>query len=360
MIVDFMRLIMSLDPYIIHIPGASPQELNEINAILKRAAQSNGKVFLVLDPKSQMIGTTRDKDKASSMKEVASWLHSVAQSVGKERRGERKDLNLLRANVMVIENGYRYKRNFIQRIFDRVMGTDQAIKNLNEHLDNRLSDYGTYKKQEKIKSSTYQKAGGLRKGEKELEAMNQFAKLRDLSRVSMTRLEKAFESELAKVYPYRMGATKDAYNTVNAFVDQGFRLIAQQPGLHPKEAFNKFKWRLLQEMTANNRVVLNMDRAIFADIMGDRVKNLTVEQLADADFRLPEGIDVSSPEVKKMLQEYRDGTWKDDEERILTYDVMNPKEFGRMEQALNKIFNDENFQEAFSHWYNGLSEPHQS
>lgn len=139
-----------------HNPVSSTQSLQEIAAVFievdhsEKTGQSEGRLYLIIDPKSQQVGTTTDQKLASSTETIALFVHqininflknpahSMFYKTGHIRNQEGKKISLprlLKNDLKEINNiSAKLEAEFIE---ERTQGKRNRIRNVASHIFGR-------------------------------------------------------------------------------------------------------------------------------------------------------------------------------------------------------------------------------
>jgi len=351
-------------------PGEIPQNIGDVNAILGRFAESRqpnvsnvqGRLYLVIDARTNTIGLTSDKRHASSLKEVAGWINEFAQKTLSSGPATREEINDLRARCHVLVESLPKTR--LQKIAGVLFGyktAKEAIQQVGYAIDDHLSSYGKVQKsrtlvdfsdpknpikstREMDKSLSYADYGE-RQAKLKSDVRNNFEKTKDLEEIDQEDITGAFNDELAfGLYP-KFPADRNMHRlATGAFEDLLDQFSEDKRGLSPAELLTNFKSQLRAAIEKRNHVRESVGRDTFRDLMGNKVK--------DGKGKPADDIDLNS--VKQLIQEYNDGTWPPEEERMLEYDAIPPDKLRKKMQLLASIIDSEAFHGVMLKYFGSL------
>lgn len=350
----------------------NPQSIKEINTILDQAVKSKTggpHVYVVIHSQSKLVGLTYDKNLASSMKEVAFWMHDISQKVFQDPSMNRDEIRKLRHNFNKLKlnlkgSERKEERGILQRISEFVSfiffgKTTKLIEKTEENLDKGLSSYGKEQVRNKQDESIVTRTIDYAKhAERRLEAqkkaevdIDQLEKIKDLENLEMRDIEKAFSEELFKVFNPRWAHEKVACALVTEVFEDMLQSLSdkvESGESSPAEAIAQFKSGLVDEIHKKNRIKHELDRETFRDLMGTKVK----DGLGD---KISNDIDLSLPKIKELIKKYNEDKWTEGQIEILEYDIMNDLHFEKMEAALNVITSRDAFQGALIRYFNQIN-----
>lgn len=200
------------------------------------------------------------------------------------------------------------------------------------------------KYQQSISYSTYA-AKKVRKQEIQEQNINQFDKIENSENLNLLSISKAFEKELVKALNENLNekmiralpfVTTSFSNVLDQLTNE-FLSPKTTKQIYPKDIENIFSSRFFDDLSKKNRYTEQIDREIFKAIAGVNVKGGTGKPVEEINF--------DSPDIQALIRDYNQGTWGE-EERTLTYKVMDDETFSEMKIALNKVIENESFKKV--------------
>ena len=120
--------------------GVSLQSVGQVSTILQQATatqvgQSKGRIYVTIDAHSGAIGLTHDKNKASSMMQVASYINEVAyRSFNPNKQALGEDLQKLEKSFTDFVTAHTGKikvnhsdQNIFSKLVDKLLNNDTKI-----------------------------------------------------------------------------------------------------------------------------------------------------------------------------------------------------------------------------------------
>ena len=112
-----------------------PQNINQINQILGQALTSKGRSYLVVDQRSNTLGITNDKSKASSMLEIAVWMNQLSDQIAFDKSIDRGQIGEFHLKLSKFVKQEAKNKNFVKNIFNRIFSREES-KQTQAALDN--------------------------------------------------------------------------------------------------------------------------------------------------------------------------------------------------------------------------------
>lgn len=355
-------------------PAESPQNIKDINAIFNRLETSRSpnilktqrRLYLVIDTQTQMLGLTFDKKNASSLKQVARWINEFTQKTLSSDSVSREEIKNLRERCSI------FAESLPETLFQKTLNllfdyrTEKgAAKETCYTLDDRLADYGKRQRQrvlvdlsdpnnpikhnqEVSETISYATHGEMQANSKD-RVKNSFEKIKDLEKPDEEEITEAFNDELGAKLSSKWASDRAIHKLVTGvFQDLLNQFSKSQGEWTPEELLADFKKQLGTAIEKRNHVSESIDRDTFRDLIGEKVN--------DGKRKPADDINLSSQGVKKLIEEYNNGNWLPNEERLLEYDVMNTDDKDKLQKIVEPILNSEAFDTTIINYFKRLKE----
>lgn len=329
----------------------------------------------------KLAGRTTDKEKASDFKAINSFVKKILSNknlTASQLVKLRKDFRLLSNTKAHWFN--KIRAYFTQRAIDdnlKVRFSAQSMRGDARDIESVSTevrhDYGTTanpRNKDKKKTLTYEKFAPAERG-KELQAKAEKLALSEQSyleeynssgEVSSKMLIDAFSEDL-RIELMRKGegnkslfqidflTQKDAYNYTCHIFEEVMNALSEdveEGRLTPQEAVAAFKERFIQEIAAKNAETIKVDRDTFRDLVGKKVPDGFGDKIT-----IP-----VTPQLKQFIKDYKDGTWKEGEERGFSYENISKdikeSERAHLNTSLEKLAGSENLQKALLAYFQSV------
>lgn len=354
-------------------------KIDSMSSALEKAIKSRqqgtlqGHEYLVIDSKGQ-IKTTTDDTKASSMKKILVTLNELSEEILKDADVlsiDRAKIFELRGRLDTFIQQYEDKDrgpfgNLVHCIIYYVNNFSELTQQTQENLDKRLATYGHKKgklrpidsekrelgsittQRKSIAYATYANFKNIERKRQE-QNINQLDKIKNSTNLSILRISKAFAKELKKGFPVQWANEKSAFSFVTrSFYDVLEQLTneVQSKKISSEDVAKTFSLRLFNYLLEKNRYQEEIDRTTFKEVIGS---------LLGGKGQPADDINITSVDIAKLITDYKDKTWKENEERMLIYDIMDKEIFSKMEKALIPIIDSETFVNVLTNFFSQIS-----
>lgn len=122
----------------------------------------------------------------------------------------------------------------------------------------------------------------------------------------------------------------------------------EQKQCKPEKAANDFKVKVIAKVMneSSETISVSVDREDFKYLMGSMVKDFK------GGLQLPK-IPIT-PHIKKLIEDYDSGKWKDGEEKIISYHNIEPENREKIKPSLDTILSDKSFQDGLLQYFQSI------
>jgi hypothetical protein len=312
---------------------------NSYTEIAPKADQ--GRLYLVIGSKNTGVGVTSDLKVASSARKVAEFTLKLLNQVILNPNDKVRSRQLSRIYSFLPFISYyphsssRAARAEICKI--EKQAKSQPIIKLGvtfNNIEENSKDYGKYRHVSKTKmteegdplvterSSTFEAYKRRQIERQEIEArergdqqISHFDKLIEVSRLTTEQVKQAFRIDLEREVSAPM-ALQHLIGSFDRVLDHHLDKIEKGEST-ANEVYTKFHSLLKESIVDTNTETIRLDRALFRDIMGNRVKDGMKAKGPPSSFPF------DTEEVKMLIEEYHKGSWQ--ETKNEEGEVINPK-----------------------------------
>lgn len=321
---------MTIDRHLEQIADAL-QKVND-SRLPQKGKDREGKCYLVID--KGIVTTTTDKNKKSSMKELSSFIATVAGRSLSERATADESPRILREigrNFEQITNNYKKSAtSLISRLFQWLfhLGTYHSIFRANQALARIPAPRRVDEK-------------------KRLPEL----KVDDLAALGPDELT---GDKLTRVFAghFRLGSFEISKAAL-AFLENLFSDLLHEGAdrveakeMTPQQIVDSLLPRMRQLITKKNHETVTVNPAEFRDLVGSKVK--------DGSGKIQTSIPMSA--VRALIAEYDAGRWTNPEdERSFSYDNIDASLMKKAEEQLTAILENPQFLNALRRYFIALT-----
>lgn len=337
----------------------NPQTIGEVNAIfdqvvisrLSSSKNKSGRLYFVIDKHTNMVGLTSDKAHASSIKQFAGWIDESIKHTETSGPTNRLELRNLQERLNTFAKPLPLTwlekiKNFFGIKFE---SNKEAVEKVVHNIDERIAADPTYP--QKVISYSEDVVGSEGKPplkQKHVQHVQTFESISNSQNIDFNDFTNAFSAQVGEIG--RLNPNWSSHKAIHSLVTAAFNdLIGSffdtHSELSPEDMVRQFKLELSKLIEDRNHVSHMVDRDLFKDLMGIKVKG--------GKNRPAEEIDSTLPNIKELIKAYNEGTWKE-EERLLEYDIIPEENVAKKDSILNSIFNDANFDQALGRYFEAL------
>jgi len=307
----------------------------EINALMSQAYESQkgelaGHLFFSISSTSKKLELTKDTNTASSIKEVAVFLNRIAiddvdHPVLLEFYENVRRLNNKKGGNLVSSTSNWPWSEDVSNLFNQTL--DKVENGLYQYvLDGKRLNYEKfYNKSTMLSKFTLEETITKTKS-------SYLSKLIDENDIDIDNIVDSFSNDLRRIFNPKFFSEKEGCVLVTGLFQDLLNEITYNvanKAISPEKATPFFLEKLKMKIKEKNHEILDFDRELFKYVVGNKV---TYGYGVSA-------LDITDT-VKKMIKQYNDKSWKVDEVKTITRQILNDKMMLKMDNSLNQLEND--------------------